>query len=88
VVYAALELCYILDSTAYFMRADGRLGLGDDITKAAGAFGFISATAGFYLLAHGLCQDTFPFGIPLFETKHVFHRNRLCHNKADGADFV
>ncbi|KAM3437333.1 hypothetical protein MY4824_003874 [Beauveria thailandica] len=35
VVYAALELCYILSCTASFMRADGRLVLGDKITQAA-----------------------------------------------------
>jgi hypothetical protein len=59
------------------MKADGRMKLGEDITKMAGAFGFISATAGFYLLAHGLCQDTCPFDIPLFETQCFFRRRRF-----------
>lgn len=70
------------------MRADGRLDLGDTITKAAGAFGFISATAGFYLLAHGLCQDTFQFGIPLFETKRFFGRRSFRCDRVYGTDLV
>jgi succinate-acetate transporter protein len=88
IVYAALELCYIFNCTAHFMKADLRMELGDDITKVAGAFGFISATAGFYLLAHGLCQDTFPFEIPLFETKCFFRRRRFGCEGMDGASSV
>ncbi|KAJ5668448.1 uncharacterized protein N7477_007018 [Penicillium maclennaniae] len=72
VVYAALELCYISNCTAHFLQADDRSVLAADITKVAGVFGFTSALAGFYLLAHGLCQDTLPFEITLIrETNSV-----------------
>ncbi|KAJ6109349.1 hypothetical protein N7486_001583 [Penicillium sp. IBT 16267x] len=74
VVYAALEMCYIFNCTAHFVHADGGLALADAFTKVAGAFGFTSALAGFYLLAHGLCQDAIPFQIPLCETKGLFRR--------------
>ncbi|KAJ5987285.1 hypothetical protein N7451_011650 [Penicillium sp. IBT 35674x] len=74
VVYAALELCYIFNCTGHFLRADSRSELADDFTKLAGAFGFVSALAGFYLLAHGLCQDAIPFQIPLWETSELFRR--------------
>ncbi|OGM44259.1 hypothetical protein ABOM_007737, partial [Aspergillus bombycis] len=83
VVYAALELCYIFNCTAHFMRADGRLALAEAFTKVAGAFGFLSALAGFYLLAHGLCQDTFPFRIPLCETGGLFRRPPSIREKMD-----
>ncbi|PLB49191.1 hypothetical protein P170DRAFT_446913 [Aspergillus steynii IBT 23096] len=88
VVYAALELCYIFNCTGQFMRADGRSALAEAFTKVAGAFGFVSAVAGFYLLAHGLCQETFPFEIPLCETRGLFRRAVSVGEKGDGMSSV
>lgn len=70
------------------MQADGSLAVAEVFTKVAGAFGFISALAGFYLLAHGLCKDTFPFEIPLCETRGLFRRQTIVCEKVDGSDSV
>ncbi|KAJ6112117.1 hypothetical protein N7523_008178 [Penicillium sp. IBT 18751x] len=88
VVYAALELCYIFNCTAHFLQADDRSALATDITKVAGVFGFISALAGFYLLAHGLCQDTLPFEIPLCETNRFFRYAPLNRDRASETNSV
>ncbi|CAG8268948.1 unnamed protein product [Penicillium olsonii] len=73
-VYAALEICYIFNCVAHFVQADGKSLLAERFTKVAGSFGFISALAGFYLLAHGLCQNAIPFEIPLGEVHGIFRR--------------
>lgn len=83
VVYAALELCYIFNCTAHFLQADGRSDLAEAFTKLAGAFGFLSALAGFYLLAHGLCQDAIPFKIPLCETGGLLRQSSSVSGKSD-----
>ncbi|KAK1145831.1 hypothetical protein N8T08_003777 [Aspergillus melleus] len=88
IVYAALEVCYILNCSANFMLADGRLALGESLMTAAGAFGTVSASSGFYLLAHGLCQETFPFEIPLCETRGLFRRASSIREKSVEVDSV
>ncbi|KAJ5658473.1 uncharacterized protein N7484_002122 [Penicillium longicatenatum] len=60
-----------------------QLTLADAFTKSAGAFGFLSALAGFYLLAHGLCQDAVPFQIPLCVTSGRFRRASSVGGKPD-----
>lgn len=70
------------------MHAENRLVLAETLTKVAGGFGFVSALAGFYLLAHGLCQHTFPFTIPLCETKGLFRRANFVSGKLDGPSCV
>ena len=75
------------------MLADGRTALGESLMTAAGAFGAVSASSGFYLLGHGLCQDTFPFKIPLCETRVLFRRVSSIHEtsireNSDGVDSV
>jgi succinate-acetate transporter protein len=76
-----LELSYIFNSGAKFALADNRLDLGVVLGKLAGAFGFISALSGFYLLCHGLCAEVSPFSIPIGEI-HYFKRKAA--NQADG----
>ncbi|RAH46254.1 uncharacterized protein BO95DRAFT_362091 [Aspergillus brunneoviolaceus CBS 621.78] len=71
-IYGALELSYIFNCTANCMMADGRSALGTTFTTIAGAFGMLSALAGFYMLGHDLCQDALPFEIPLFPTSRLF----------------
>ena len=87
-VYAALEVCYVFNCAAHFVQADGRSVLAESFTKVAGSFGFLSALAGFYLLAHGLCQDTFPFKIPLCETYGLFRRAASSCKHIDETDCV
>ncbi|KAJ5974204.1 hypothetical protein N7481_011414 [Penicillium waksmanii] len=82
IVYAALELCYILNCSANFILADGRMALGESLMTTAGAFGAVSASSGFYLLGHGLCQDTFPFEIPLCQTRGLFRRASSIHESS------
>ncbi|KAL5364714.1 GPR1/FUN34/yaaH family-domain-containing protein [Aspergillus floccosus] len=72
VVYGALEL----------------LALDEAFTKVVGVFGFVSALAGFYQLAHGLCQDTFPFKIPVCETSGLFRRAPSVCERIDKTDCV
>lgn len=72
IIYGALELSYIFNCTANCMMADGRSALGTTFTTIAGAFGMLSALAGFYMLGHDLCQDALPFEIPLFPTSRLF----------------
>jgi hypothetical protein len=64
------------------MLADGRMALGESLLTAAGAFGAVSASSGFYLLGHGLCQGTFPFEIPLCETRVLFRRASFIHESS------
>ncbi|RAH77868.1 hypothetical protein BO86DRAFT_203700 [Aspergillus japonicus CBS 114.51] len=75
-IYGALELSYIFNCTANFMMADGHSALGDTFTTIAGAFGMVSALAGFYMLGHNLCQDALPFEIPLIPTSRVFFNSQ------------
>ena len=64
------------------MLADGRTALGESLMSAAGAFGAVSASSGFYLLGHGLCQDTFPLEIPLCGTRVLFRRASSIHESS------
>ncbi|OJJ98933.1 hypothetical protein ASPACDRAFT_53105 [Aspergillus aculeatus ATCC 16872] len=81
-IYGALELSYIFNCTANCMMADGRSALGATFTTIAGAFGMLSALAGFYMLGHDLCQDALPFEIPLFPTSRLFLNAR--HGREQG----
>ncbi|KAI9368479.1 GPR1/FUN34/yaaH family-domain-containing protein [Aspergillus egyptiacus] len=76
VIYAALELSYIFNCAAHFVLADGNTSMGNELTKASGAFGFVSALSGFYMLCHDLCGDAFPFPLPLCDTSRFFRRIR------------
>jgi succinate-acetate transporter protein len=72
-----LELSYIFNCAAHFTIADGNTDMGSTLTKVSGAFGFVSALAGFYMLCHDLCQDSLPFALPLCETSSFFRQWRL-----------
>lgn len=63
--FAAIEICFCLDATSNFIRADGDLGLSMTIMKIGGVFGFIAGLLGFYIVAHDLIQDVLPFEIPM-----------------------
>ncbi|KAL4995719.1 GPR1/FUN34/yaaH family-domain-containing protein [Aspergillus recurvatus] len=76
IIYSALELSYIFNCAAHFTIADGNTARGAAFTKVSGAFGFVSALAGFYMLCHDLCQDSLPFGLPLCETSRFFRRRQ------------
>lgn len=76
IVYGALEICYILNSTSKFAMADGDFPTGQILARTAGACGAISALSGFYLLYQGLCEQVSPVPVPLgeihcFETKMI-----------------
>ncbi|KAL4993146.1 GPR1/FUN34/yaaH family-domain-containing protein [Aspergillus recurvatus] len=73
-IYGALELSYIFNCMGNFFMANTDVTTGTTLIKVAGAFGFTSSVAGFYMLCHDLCQHTLPFRIPLFETSHFFSR--------------
>ncbi|KAL4744764.1 hypothetical protein BDW72DRAFT_74677 [Aspergillus terricola var. indicus] len=77
IIYSALELSYIFNCAAHFTIADGNAARGAAFTKVSGAFGFVSALAGFYMLCHDLCQESLPFRLPLCETSSLFPRRRL-----------
>ncbi|XPS71018.1 hypothetical protein M3J07_003209 [Ascochyta lentis] len=76
VIYGALELSYISNCAANFAMAKGANSTGDGLTRAAGAFGFVSALTGFYVLTHELCEDSLPFTVPLGDTTARFSRQR------------
>ncbi|KAL3468111.1 GPR1/FUN34/yaaH family-domain-containing protein [Aspergillus heterothallicus] len=76
IIYSALELSYIFNCAAHFTTADGNAHMGATLTKVSGAFGFVSALAGFYMLCHDLCQDALPFNLPLCETGSFFRRRK------------
>ncbi|KAL4986001.1 GPR1/FUN34/yaaH family-domain-containing protein [Aspergillus falconensis] len=81
IIYSALELSYIFNCAAHFTIADGNTARGAAFTKASGAFGFVSALAGFYMLCHDLCQDSLPFTLPLCETSSLFRRRRMAREE-------
>jgi succinate-acetate transporter protein len=74
IIYGALELSYILNCSANFSFADGNTATGNALTRAAGAFGFISALTGFYVVGNELCQDSLPFDVPLGDTSRFYKR--------------
>ncbi|CAD0046164.1 unnamed protein product [Aureobasidium pullulans] len=76
-VYGGLEISYMLNCAANFSFADGYSAHGQALTKAAGAFGFIASLAGFYILAHGFCQDSLRIKVPLGETRRWVERDVL-----------
>ncbi|KAI7107976.1 hypothetical protein KC365_g4536 [Hortaea werneckii] len=47
-IFLTVELCFSLDAASYFRRADGDPVAGLALSKAAGAFGFISGLLGYY----------------------------------------
>jgi hypothetical protein len=57
--------------------------MGEALTKTSGAFGFVSALAGFYMLCHDLCQDSLPFRLPLGETSRFFERRRRAEGEKE-----
>ncbi|KAJ5757565.1 uncharacterized protein N7511_006259 [Penicillium nucicola] len=63
--FIAIEVCFGLDATANFVRADGNIALSATIMKVGGAFGFIAGLLGFYIVAHNLCQDSLPVCLPM-----------------------
>ncbi|KAL7940711.1 GPR1/FUN34/yaaH family domain-containing protein [Trichoderma barbatum] len=71
IIYGAVELSYIFNCAAHFVKADGNLATSASLTKLGGAFGFISSLAGFYMLGHELCQDVLPFRIPVYNTSRL-----------------
>ncbi|KAL2801839.1 GPR1/FUN34/yaaH family-domain-containing protein [Aspergillus granulosus] len=77
IIYFTLELSYIFNCAAHFTIADGHTNMGTTLTKVSGAFGFVSALAGFYMLCHDLCQDSLPFTLPLCDTSSFFRRRRV-----------
>ncbi|KAL2817997.1 GPR1/FUN34/yaaH family-domain-containing protein [Aspergillus cavernicola] len=81
IIYAALELSYIFNCSAHFVIADGNTNMGTTLTKVSGAFGFVSALAGFYMLGYDLCRDALPFELPLCETSRFFQRARRVRGK-------
>ncbi|KAL3476558.1 GPR1/FUN34/yaaH family-domain-containing protein [Aspergillus californicus] len=77
IIYSALELSYIFNCASHFTTADGNTATGTALTKVSGAFGFVSALAGFYMLSYELCRDALPFTMPLFETSSLFRGKRV-----------
>ncbi|KAL6890874.1 GPR1/FUN34/yaaH family domain-containing protein [Trichoderma evansii] len=71
VVYGTLELSYIFNCIAHFVRADGNVATSTSLMKVGGAFGFVSSLAGFYMLGHELCRDVLPFRIPVYDTSRI-----------------
>lgn len=76
IIYTGLELSYILNCAAHFAIADGKVVTSKALTKAAGACGFVAALAGFYVVAHELCQSAIPFDIPLGDTSRFARRKK------------
>ncbi|KAF5855689.1 hypothetical protein ETB97_008603 [Aspergillus alliaceus] len=76
IIYAGLEFSYIFNCTAHFLMADGNMAMGTKMTKVAGAFGFVSSLAGFYMLGYELCRDVSPTVIPLGDTSRFFRRKK------------
>ncbi|KAL6832185.1 GPR1/FUN34/yaaH family domain-containing protein [Trichoderma camerunense] len=76
IIYGGLELSYIFNCIAHFVRADGNVATSTSLTKAGGAFGFIASLAGFYMLGHELCQDVLPFRVPVYNTSRLAGRRK------------
>ncbi|CEL10604.1 hypothetical protein ASPCAL13721 [Aspergillus calidoustus] len=83
IIYSALELSYIFNCAAHFTIADGNTRMGEALTKTSGAFGFVSALAGFYMLCHDLCQDSLPFRLPLGETSRFSEQRRRAEGEKE-----
>ncbi|KAF7550660.1 hypothetical protein G7046_g7946 [Stylonectria norvegica] len=75
-VFATIDLCFSLDAASSFALADGKEDTAATLMKAAGAFGFISGLLGYYSVAHDMCEDIFPFAIPLGDTSRFFRVRR------------
>ncbi|KAF3074033.1 hypothetical protein CFAM422_003755 [Trichoderma lentiforme] len=76
IIYGGLELSYIFNCIAHFVRADGNVATSTSLMKAGGAFGFIASLAGFYMLGHELCRDVLPFRVPVYNTSRLAGRRK------------
>ncbi|KAJ5108746.1 hypothetical protein N7456_005421 [Penicillium angulare] len=72
--FVAIEICFVLDATSNFIRANGSTLLSANILKVGGVFGFIAGLLGFYIVAHDLCQDTLPFNLPMGNLRSFWKR--------------
>ncbi|CAG8930542.1 unnamed protein product [Penicillium salamii] len=80
--FIAIEVCFGLDATANFVRADGHIALSATIMKIGGAFGFIAGLLGFYIVAHDLCQDSLPVRLPMGDAASLSKaRKRLTRSE-------
>ncbi|PON20367.1 hypothetical protein TGAM01_v210746 [Trichoderma gamsii] len=79
-IFITIELCFTLEASSYFTRADGNARLSAALMKAAGVFGFLAGLLGFYATAHYLCQDVLPFNIPMGDTSRVVKRWKKVKN--------
>lgn len=46
-------------------------------SQAGGVGAFIAGVAGFYTVAHYMCQDVLPFPVPMGDTSRFFKRRPL-----------
>lgn len=73
-IFTTVELCFALDASSYFARADGKIATSDALMKSAGVFGFISGLLGYYTTLHYLCSHALPFRVPMGDTSKYFAR--------------
>lgn len=71
-----VELCFALDASSQFARADGNIAASIGLMKAAGVFGFLAGLLGFYTVAHYLCLNVLPFDVPMGDTSAWLERHR------------
>ncbi|KAI1408028.1 GPR1/FUN34/yaaH family-domain-containing protein [Hypoxylon sp. FL1857] len=80
-IFLTVELCFALDASSYFARADGKLDISVGLQKAAGVFGFLAGLLGLYTVAHYLCDDVLPFDVPMGDTSSILKRFRTRKNR-------
>ncbi|KAL1874763.1 hypothetical protein VTK73DRAFT_182 [Phialemonium thermophilum] len=73
-IFITIQLCLMLDSSSYFVLANGNLATSAALMKAAGVFGFLAGLLGFYTTGHYLCEDALPFDIPMGDTSWIVAR--------------
>ena len=64
-LFAALELCLLIDRTSYLILANGLQSTYPHMQQAAGAFGFIAGLLGYYACARYMCEEALPFRFPM-----------------------
>ena len=64
-LFAALELCLLIDGTTYSIVANGLQSTYSHMQQASGAFGFIAGLLGYYACAHYMCEEALPFRLPM-----------------------
>lgn len=75
-IFGFVELAFGLVAASYFATADGKLEQALALKKAGGAFAFLAGMAGWYTMAHLMCQTALFYRFPMGDTSRFFIRKK------------